>query len=307
MSRWLLLVALLLMGVGCQALRDKVGDGPCEPRRGGRKGPLGECGPGSCGPGPSPCPPAPCPPAAPVCQPPPPKVEAPAPKPPVGAPAPAQSELRTEVHEKQAQQQQGVGAVAQDILLVPRTVYVPYSAQVPVAPARLAGLAAPGPAPTLSERHEITTQRTTASDTRQAVSAAREGDANLNLELLKALRALNDKLEQQQQRLSAPAPAPVAAPLPAPVCAPVPPACHPVPDPGCAAPPPGVPLAVNGVPMNAMPNNAPGMPLPPPGMSSPPPGVPLPLYGAPPPPGPANNAVSNPLPPGPANPPLGPG
>jgi hypothetical protein len=161
---------------------------------------------------------------------------------------------RSEVRERQVQQQ-GAGAVAQDILLVPRTVYVPYAAQVPVAPARLAGLAAPGPAQTVCERHEVTEQRGTFSEARQAaVSASRDSDAALNLQLLQALRALNDKLERQQMRA---APAPVQAPVcpSAPPCAPMQPPCPPP-----AAPPPGPPCGPGLPPVYDI--TPPGVPLP---------------------------------------------
>ncbi len=101
---------------------------------------------------------------------------------------------------------------------MPRTVYVPYAAQVPVAPVRLAGLAPACPAPAVTEHREVVTERRAVSaPPPQPLTAAPAPDtAALNLELLKALRALNDKLEQRQV---------AAPPPPAPACLPAPPPC----------------------------------------------------------------------------------
>jgi hypothetical protein len=257
MSRQLLCLAFLLLGTGCQSLHESTADNSCLPRRGHRNGPLTDgrpegcganpCQQGACPPGP--CPSAPCAPAAPVCQPPPPKVEAP--RPPVRAPAPV--ETQTEVR---TQTQQAAGAVAQDILLVPRTVYVPYAAQVPVAPARLAGLAAPGPV------HTVTEQRTLTTDRQPAVAECRESDTT-TLELLKALRALNDKLDEQRKMMTAPvperlhAPAPIPESLPPPCPAGLPP-CSGV-QPSCTGVGPRITLSVHAPAAD----DGLGLPLPP--------------------------------------------
>jgi len=261
MSGRLLCLALLLMGTGCQTFRDSAGDSPCEPRRGRRNGAVVEyppdgCtsapyAPGACPPGPcpsAPCPSGPCLPERPVCQ--------PAPKPAVRAPAPVES--RTEV-QTQAQQH-AVGAIAQDILLVPRTVYVPYAAQVPVAPARLAGLAAPGPVHTVTEQR-VTTQQVPLAEPREPLAAPRECDTT-TLELLKALRALNDKLDEQRRMMMAPAPEQLPHPCPVPECPPPP------------CPPPHAPC--NELPYHGQPYHGhPAERLPPPNDALPPPLPPL--------------------------------
>jgi hypothetical protein len=95
------------------------------------------------------------------------------------------------------------GAVAQDILLVPRTVYVPYAAQVPVAPARLSAIA-PGAAvrTTVTERRE--TEQTERREDALGASAA---------DILQTLRALNERLDRlEKERLQAAPAAPTCPP-----------------------------------------------------------------------------------------------
>ncbi len=125
---------LLLFSFGCKGL----GTVSCFPVD-------AECHPvPECLPQPPPCPPPPPPP----CEPP---KEKPKPRP---APAPAERSVEA--------------AVTQDILLIPRTVYVPYAPQVPVAPARLGAMAP-------AER--LTTRETEKPKAREPEQASRDAPA----------------------------------------------------------------------------------------------------------------------------------
>ncbi len=157
--RQLLVAGLLTLSFGCQAVRNRLGADACDP-----------------------CPEAvPCPPPttpAPVCQPP---VQQ-APRPPVSAPAP---ERRREVTETEIR----TSAIAQDIMLVPRTVYVPYAAQTPIAPVRLAGVAAGQPS--IPRREIVTGPRDCATD-RQDVGT----DSSVE-----NLRQMSEKMAQLQNKI----------------------------------------------------------------------------------------------------------
>jgi hypothetical protein len=110
--------------------------------------------------------------------------------------------VREEVTETRA-----AAAVAQDIMLVPRTVYVPYAPQVPIAPVRLAGLTSTTTQTVTGQRREITT----AEQRQETRAALAEGEVtNLARDLLSVVRSLNDRLDRveqtQRDRLGAPSP-----------------------------------------------------------------------------------------------------
>jgi len=157
---------------GCTPL-----NGPSCPPSGGTPCPP-SCMPGPCPQGGNPCPmpcPTVCPPGKPVAKAP----EQPR-QPEVGAPAKPPEKL---VAEKQA-----AAAVAQDVLLVPKVVYMPYVAQVPVAPARLSAF------PNIASSTTVE---------RRDLEAAAPGPSNEDL--LKALSKLNerlDQLEKQREKLT---------------------------------------------------------------------------------------------------------
>ncbi|MBI1916603.1 MAG: hypothetical protein HYS12_17990 [Planctomycetes bacterium] len=193
-----LVVALLVLGAGCQNF-----EGLHRCRRGFVAPTCDEsCGaqPGECGPAP--------------CKPPEKPAEKPAEKPreKVGAPAPS----TTTTTRTETQQTAGVGAVAQDILLVPRTVYVPYAAQVPVAPARLASVTTTRQTAQGETRETVTEQQ--AAQGQQAAAprseAAQRSEAT-NEEILRTLQSLNDRLRRLEQRPELCAPQPERCPPPA--------------------------------------------------------------------------------------------
>jgi hypothetical protein len=194
--RFVALGLVLLVGSGCNALRDS----RCSPSA----GPCGPGSPGACGaPGPqgAPCGLAPC-------QPP------PQPCPPKAPEKPREVQPR-EVPGPTVERTAGKAAVTQDILLIPRMVYVPYAPQVPVAPARL-GVTAP------AER-VITEQETT----RETAPGTREGptppprDRSVEAlekcsQLLECLEGRLRALEERQRLMCPPAPPGCPAPMPGP-------------------------------------------------------------------------------------------
>ena len=188
MSRHIAIGALLLC-LGCKSTLFP-GHDACAPPAGTVCGPV-EGAP--CAPPPQPCAPPPQPCAAPRAA-------------PRAAEAPrSQTTRETETHAAGA-------AVAQDILLVPRTVYVPYAAQTPVAPARMSALV-PGAAVTTRtiERTEATSA---AAETRSAATDTRSSELPAS-DILQALRALNQRLDNLERARAAPAP---PCPAPAPPC-----------------------------------------------------------------------------------------
>lgn len=106
---------LLLVLAGCQCLRkDRMEAGICE----GCPGPCDtQSVGGNC---PQPCPPS-----------------CPQPCPPPCKPEKNAETLRTPKQPETVERTTSQSAVTQDVLLIPRMVYVPYAPQVPVAPARL--------------------------------------------------------------------------------------------------------------------------------------------------------------------------
>ena len=140
---------VLLLGAGCQTLKprcppDEVG-AACDPAQ--AAGVFGPAAGAACAPGPKfaqdtrPCPPQIIqhhhhyPPPQPTC---PPSEKCPPKK---GQEKEAPQQPKPGPPEEQPAAKQAI--VTQDIMLIPRMVYVPYAPQVPVAPARL-GLVAPG-------------------------------------------------------------------------------------------------------------------------------------------------------------------
>lgn len=108
-----------------------------------------------------------------------------------------------------------VEALSQDILLVPRTVYVPYAAQSPVAMARMQGIAPAGLRATTVERTNLAEQPKAPKEKQQELAAAKAPaeapTCNANAEILQCLRSLNqrlDALEQQQRERMCASPGP---------------------------------------------------------------------------------------------------
>jgi hypothetical protein len=193
-----LIVAALVLGAGCYSLR-----------RGNVCDNIPGCDPG-CQTGPVCQPAPPCLPPTPPCVPPTPTCPAPQklPPKPQAAPAPEKPEAAAPA---------AVGAIAQDILLVPKTVYIPYAAQTPVAVARLSGLTTlPGAtvrvaAPERETRPEAELPKEKQPEKQEAPvkpPAAECTGAISNAELLQYLRCLNQRLDAieqiQRQRMCAP-------------------------------------------------------------------------------------------------------
>jgi hypothetical protein len=145
----------------------------------------------------SPCPPPVCQPGPqPVCQaPPPPPPPEKAPPPPVRAPQPPET----------VENRVTTTAVTQDILLIPRTVYVPYAPHVPVAPARLSMCTPAAHVVQTEERYREQVQappETTSRDTQ--INNALD-------QCLQQMRMLNQRIGDLEKRA-----APAVAPCPAP-------------------------------------------------------------------------------------------
>jgi hypothetical protein len=146
-------------------------------------------------------------PCAQPCAPPPaPCVEAPPPKqPPPQRQAPPEQAAPTPERVERVQPQ---AQIAQEVMLVPRTVYVPYVAQTPVSPVRLSAVnTVPGRVTTFEERRELLAQPAPPSPpSRREEAAPPERE-----QLLEMCRQLSDKLnriEEAQHRLSQTAPCP---------------------------------------------------------------------------------------------------
>lgn len=212
------LLSAFLFGAGCRGLREchPVGDycdGDCSAVEGGCESSCAvQCRPArprrlkpACETQ-APCvaAPQPCQPTTQVPQPTPAPAPAPA-TPRVGEPV--KTPVREEVVEKRVEQQQTQtrGGVAQDILLVPKTVFVPYMAQVPLAPARITSVTQVST--TGVQSRELVEQRFA----EQRVAEQRLGErvetrsTSLNEELLRTLKAVNERLDtiETQQRKQA--------------------------------------------------------------------------------------------------------
>ncbi len=110
--RQLLLMAVLFAGAGCQGLRDRLDCRSCEEDRVAfRRRPL-RGGPASCEPAPTPC-----------------KDR--------GGPGPQDDTKKEPQRGAPTDVPVRGGGIPQEVLLVPKTVYVPYMAQTPTTPARL--------------------------------------------------------------------------------------------------------------------------------------------------------------------------
>ena len=181
---------------------------PCPPGQPGY-GPGYSPGYGpNCGPGPQPCPPKEK------------EVKSP-PREAVRAPAPEREVTETTTR--------GVAAIAPDILLIPKTVLVPYAPHVPTGPVRVKQAA-------LYQNCVETEERvTTPGPVRQAVATT----PNPNAELLSALDKLVDQVKATNARVGELEAKLAARPAPVP-CPPVVvgPACPP---PGVVYPGPAVP------------------------------------------------------------------
>ena len=194
MVRQILLMSVVLAGAGCQCLggrdcRTTEGDEGCHPRHF-----------------------AGLPRRAPVCDKPCEETKKPVSKPPeMPKAAPAPEDITRAV-------------VAQDVLLVPKTVYVPYVAQSPVAPVRLAGMSAPPPP--FSGPSDVPSGR-----------GAPPCDTSELRQMLDICKKLNDRIDRMEkcvgERQSLP---PTFAPLPP---APEPMAAPPCPTPAPPCPAPG--------------------------------------------------------------------
>lgn len=218
-----LMCCALATGAGCQGVRF------------GRYALV--CAPDNCQPsGGAPCAPIapPCPP--PVCQPAPPPPPAPEVKapPPVRAAPPRQEVTETRVAST---------AVIQDILLIPRTVYVPYAPHVPVAPARLAVAAPAG-------RVVQTEERVREQVAAPPVVAPRETQVTEALDqCLQQMRMLNQRIAELETRAAAVAAPPAPCPAPPPPITYCPPAGYASPLPACPAPELGSPSQVPVAPL----------------------------------------------------------
>jgi hypothetical protein len=201
-----MLILVVLCGTGCQGVLS-------------RCGPQGSSEfPSACGPAAPPCP-APCPQPCPQPCP----SEKPAHKE-AAPPPPKPQEKQVERVEQVSHQAQ----IAQEVMLVPRTVYVPYVAQTPVAPVRLSSLnAIEGRVTGITERREFE-QRAVEPDINQRLA---DLDKKLNT-LVDVLENHHQVLEGLKKQAAPPPPCPApSAPLPCPTPgAPLP------------CPAPGVPL-----------------------------------------------------------------
>jgi hypothetical protein len=163
------------------------------------------------------CPPQP-PCAPPPCPPPPPKQAAPPEKAPPEKAPPEQVE-----HVNQQAQ------IAQEVMLVPRTVYVPYVAQTPVTPVRLSAVnTIPGRVNSIVERRDLETQPTPpAAPSRQEEMPPAERQQLLDM--CKQLADQLSRLEQAQRRAAQAVPCPPPCP-PCPLLQTIPfPSCPPTP------------------------------------------------------------------------------
>jgi hypothetical protein len=186
LKRFLILVAVL--GAGCQGF----------PRRNAEPSTPGSCPPaigqGAECPAPQACGQQPCAPPPPPC--PPPKKQA--------APEKAPSPPAEQVERVQQQAQ-----IAQEVMLVPRTVYVPYVAQTPVAPVRLSGVnTIPGRVSSILERRELEPQAAPPSPPSRQEEAAPPPEREKLQELC---RQLNERLNRIEAQMCQPPP---CAPLP---------------------------------------------------------------------------------------------
>jgi hypothetical protein len=103
--------------------------------------------------------------------------------------------------------------IAQEVMLVPRTVYVPYVAQTPVAPVRLTTVhTVPGRLSTLIEQRsaEVPAAAPPAPPARAEEFAP--GEREQFLEQIKQLSEKLSRLEEAQRRASQPVPCPAAPP-----------------------------------------------------------------------------------------------
>jgi hypothetical protein len=173
--------SLLLFVLGCNALQrgtctvsDMPSAAPCAP--------LAEV---------SPCPPPPCQPSPKKC-----------------AEKPKEIEKNEQPREAQPIERTTTrSAVTQDILLIPRTVYVPYAPQVPVAPARLGTVA---PAERVITQQETT--REAAPPSRDAAPASQDRSAECLDKCTQMLERMDSLIRAMEQRQGQAAP---ACPLPA--------------------------------------------------------------------------------------------
>lgn len=237
----LLIFVLLSTTTGCQGMRFGRLAAVCKGENGS---PAATCatdttaaGSVPCAPGcNTPCAPTKSVPCPPPCQPTPPVKEVKAPPPQVRAP-----QVREEIETRTA-----TTAVTQDILLIPRTVYVPYAPHVPVAPARLVTTA---PAAQVVHTEERVREQVAAPAPVQAPVQTNEAQINHALDqCLQQMRALNERIAGLESRAACAAPAPCPAPVPAPVF--VAPPRRAVPAPDCV--PSSVPsqqFPVNALPM----------------------------------------------------------
>ena len=162
------------------------GPGVCQPRPGGWQQPgLGGYQPG-CRPGPGVCQPGPGP-----------QVKAP---PAVQAPA-----------EEAPKVQRTAAAVAPDILLIPKTVLVPYAPHVPTGPVRLAGVLPAGGVVQTEER--VTSPAPTQPP--PAVAAPNPQINEALDQVLQGMKALNNKITELEARVGAPVCVPPPCPAPA--------------------------------------------------------------------------------------------
>lgn len=198
-------------GVGCPPGNGSAAGPPCGPLPGGMSIPGYPPGTGwqrggqpgfGCPPGATP--------AQPVCQPPPARE----------VKAPPVREVRAPVEEV-TQTRATSTAVTQDILLIPRTVYVPYAPHVPVSPAKLS-MAAPAGRVVQSEeqcRETVAAQPPEARDTR--ILDALD-------QCLQQMKRLDQRINQIESRAAVVAPP--CAPPPSVSVLPYPPQCA---GPGC--------------------------------------------------------------------------
>jgi hypothetical protein len=202
--RFVAISFLLFLGVGCKGLvHNRLSSSEVPMGPGCVAGPQGEaCPPPSC-PAPS-CPPS-CPPKCPE-------------KP---------KEEKREAQPREAppvERTTSRASVTQDILLIPRMVYVPYAPQVPVAPARL-GMVAPAERVTTEQQ----TTREPAPAPRDVTPPPTDRSAECLDKCAQMLERLDERLralEERQRAICPPAgPActmPMPTQLPEPTCPPGP-------------------------------------------------------------------------------------